>query len=48
MLLFIDLMSFLMFLRSDFESGGEVGKVVGTIYSVYLDAVELGCVFLEG
>ena len=44
----MDFMSLLMLLSSDFFSEGEVGEVVGKIASVYFDAVDLECVFLEG
>ena len=33
--------------RSDFDSEGELGEVVGTIYSVYLDSVQTDSVLLE-
>ena len=37
-----------MLLRSYFDSEVEVGEVVGTIASFYLDTVYLDRVFLEG
>ena len=37
-----------MLLRSDFDREGEVGELVGTIASVYLEAVDPDSVFVEG